>query len=99
MRAYSHQGHGPRADQIGRIHISDFRTPRTISIAKCSRSIHLGHFETSNDELSGSVDLPIADTPQSVDMTALCQLETSDRFELLAKLCSDDGASAFACSH
>src|ERR1700722_8852681 len=25
MRAYSHQGHGPRADQTGRIHISDFR--------------------------------------------------------------------------
>jgi transposase len=24
-RAYSHQGHGPRADQTGRIHISDFR--------------------------------------------------------------------------
>ena len=23
MRAYSHQGHGPRADQPGRIHISD----------------------------------------------------------------------------
>ena len=29
MRAYSHQGHGPRADQTGRIHISDFRYPRT----------------------------------------------------------------------
>src|SRR4051794_22547641 len=40
MRAYSHQGHGPRADQTGRIHISDFRNPRTISIAKRSRSIH-----------------------------------------------------------
>jgi len=26
MRAYSHQGHGPRADQTGRIHISDFAT-------------------------------------------------------------------------
>jgi len=26
-RAYSHQGHGPRADQTGRIHISDFRYP------------------------------------------------------------------------
>jgi hypothetical protein len=25
VRAYSHQGHGPRADQTGRIHISDFR--------------------------------------------------------------------------
>jgi hypothetical protein len=25
MRAYSHQGHGPRADQKGRIHPSDFR--------------------------------------------------------------------------
>ena len=25
-RAYSHHGHGPRADQTGRIHISDFRT-------------------------------------------------------------------------
>ena len=43
MRAYSHQGHGPRADQTGRIHISDFRNPRTISIAKRSRSIHKGH--------------------------------------------------------
>jgi hypothetical protein len=42
MRAYSHQGHGPRADQTGRIHISDFRYLRTISLAKCSRSIHLG---------------------------------------------------------
>lgn len=27
-RAYSHHGHGPRADQTGRIHISDFRSPR-----------------------------------------------------------------------
>jgi len=26
MRAYSHEGHGPRADKTGRIHISDFRT-------------------------------------------------------------------------
>ena len=26
-RAYSHQGHGPRADRTGRIHISDFRYP------------------------------------------------------------------------
>jgi hypothetical protein len=26
-RAYSHHGHGPRADQTGRIHISDFRNP------------------------------------------------------------------------
>jgi len=25
--AYSHHGHGPRADQTGRIHISDFRNP------------------------------------------------------------------------
>ena len=25
--AYSHQGHSPRADQTGRIHISDFRFP------------------------------------------------------------------------
>jgi hypothetical protein len=40
MRAYSHQGHGPRADQTGRIHISDFRFLRTISLAKRSRSIH-----------------------------------------------------------
>ena len=43
MRAYSHQGHGPRVDQTGRIHISDFRNPRTNSIAKRSRSIHTGH--------------------------------------------------------
>src|SRR5947209_15582677 len=46
MRAYSHQGHGPRADQTGRIHISDFRFLRTISLAKRSRSIHLGHKRT-----------------------------------------------------
>jgi len=26
-RAYSHHGHGPRADRTGRIHISDFRYP------------------------------------------------------------------------
>ena len=26
-RAYSHHGHGPQADQTGRIHISDFRYP------------------------------------------------------------------------
>ena len=30
-RAYSHQGHGPRADQTGRIHISDFRFPRKLT--------------------------------------------------------------------
>jgi hypothetical protein len=47
MRAYSHQGHGPRADQTGRIHISDFRNPRTISIAKRSRSIHSGQTRKS----------------------------------------------------
>ncbi|MEG3619523.1 hypothetical protein V5T82_13740, partial [Magnetovibrio sp. PR-2] len=53
-RAYSHRGHGPRADQTGRIHISDFRNPAIISIAKCSRSIHMaifhqisGHFNSS----------------------------------------------------
>ena len=27
VRAYSHQGHGPRADQTGRIHISELRYP------------------------------------------------------------------------
>jgi hypothetical protein len=27
VRAYSHQGHGPRADQTGRVYISDFRYP------------------------------------------------------------------------
>ena len=42
MRAYTHRGHGPRADQTGRIHISDFRFPRTNSLAISSRSIHLG---------------------------------------------------------
>src|ERR1700722_839593 len=47
MRAYSHQGHGPRADQTGRIHISDFRYLRTISLAKCSRSIHAGQTRKS----------------------------------------------------
>jgi uncharacterized protein (DUF2267 family) len=41
-RAYTHQGHGPRADQTGRIHISDFRFPRTNLLAISSRSIHLG---------------------------------------------------------
>ena len=49
MRAYSHQGHGPRADQTGRIHISDFRNPRTISLANGSRSIHLGHSRRFRD--------------------------------------------------
>ena len=39
-RAYSQQGHGPRADHTGRIHISDFRNPRTSSLAISSRSIH-----------------------------------------------------------
>jgi hypothetical protein len=39
-RAYSHQGHGPRADQVGRIHISDIRYLAKISIAFRSRSIH-----------------------------------------------------------
>src|ERR1700749_3037327 len=48
MRAYSHQGHGPRADQTGRIHISDFRFLRTISLAKRSRSIHLGQMRKFN---------------------------------------------------
>src|SRR4051812_24193899 len=48
MRAYSHQGHGPRADQTGRIHISDFCFLRTISLAKRSRSIHLGHSRRSD---------------------------------------------------
>jgi hypothetical protein len=38
--------HGPRADQTGRMHISDFRNPRTSSIAKRNRSIHRGHFQT-----------------------------------------------------
>ena len=28
--AYSHHGHGPRAEQTGRIHISDFRYPADI---------------------------------------------------------------------
>ena len=51
MRAYSHQGHGPRADQTGRIHISDFRYPRT-SIAKRSRSIHKCHKRKSFDSFN-----------------------------------------------
>ena len=47
MRAYSHQGNGPRADQTGRIHISDFRKTTHNYIAKRSRSIHSGHSPTS----------------------------------------------------
>jgi hypothetical protein len=44
VRAYSHQGHGPRADQTGRIHISDFRF--SSSLAKRSRSIHSCHYHS-----------------------------------------------------
>ena len=55
MRAYSHEGHGPRADQTGRIHISDFRFPRTISLAKRSRSIHSCQFQTFLNELAKSL--------------------------------------------
>src|SRR3546814_3399349 len=39
-RAYSHHGHGPRAEQTGRIHISVFRDPAQISLANSSRSMH-----------------------------------------------------------
>ncbi len=46
-RAYSHQGHGPRAEHTGRIHISDFRNPRTRSLAISSRSIHSGQNRAS----------------------------------------------------
>ena len=35
-RAYSHHGHGPRADQTGRIHISDFRYPAKILLRKAA---------------------------------------------------------------
>jgi hypothetical protein len=41
------KSHGPRADQTGRIHISDFRNPRTFSLAKRSRSIHSGQSRPS----------------------------------------------------
>ena len=42
MRAYSHQGHGPRADQqAGYISATSHSTP---SLAKGSRSIHKGHY-------------------------------------------------------
>jgi hypothetical protein len=51
-RAYSHHGHGPCADRKGRIHISDFRKPAKLSLAKRSRSIHLGDFETQTAERS-----------------------------------------------
>ena len=41
MRAYSHQGHGPRAEQqAGYISATSDSTP---SVAKGSRSIHSGH--------------------------------------------------------
>jgi hypothetical protein len=65
MRAYSHQGHGPRADQTGRIHISDFRFLRTISLAKRSRSIHSGqsrHFDGA---------LLTSDIPRLADMLSV----------------------------
>src|SRR5262249_22779542 len=43
VRAYSHQGHGPRAEQqAGYISATSDSTP---SVAKGSRSIHLGHEE------------------------------------------------------
>src|SRR5215472_4494112 len=43
VRAYSHQGHGPRAEQqAGYISATSDSTP---SVAKGSRSIHLGHFD------------------------------------------------------
>src|SRR6201987_4140169 len=43
VRAYSHQGHGPRADQqAGYISAT---SDSTTSLAKGSRSIHLGHEE------------------------------------------------------
>src|SRR5689334_1535142 len=67
MRAYSHQGHGPRADQIGRIHISDFRNSRTISIAKRSRSIHSGQKLKSLLVLVMSASPAIAEVPGDND--------------------------------
>jgi hypothetical protein len=43
VRAYSHQGHGPRADQqAGYISATSDSTP---SLAKCSRAIHKGQLE------------------------------------------------------
>jgi len=42
VRAYSHQGHGPRAEQQGYISATSDSTP---SVAKGSRSIHSGHHD------------------------------------------------------
>src|SRR5690242_21560561 len=47
VRAYSHQGHGPRADQqAGYISATSDGTP---SIAKSSRSIHVGQLLPNED--------------------------------------------------
>ena len=47
----THQGHGPRADETGRIHISDFRYSRTNSLAISSRSIDRAAYRSQLDML------------------------------------------------
>jgi hypothetical protein len=80
MRAYSHQGHGPRADQTGRIHISDFRFLRTISLAKRSRSIHSGQSRRFRDAPKKSGSRPITDVRLPTYRTWIRHLWRFSRF-------------------
>src|ERR1700746_185541 len=55
VRAYSHQGHGPRADQqAGYISATSDSTP---SLANGSRSIHEG--SRAADRLCKNLDIPV----------------------------------------
>src|ERR1700722_11334240 len=60
VRAYSHQGHGPRADQqAGYISATSDSTP---SLAKGSRSIHLGQHRSTITLATGDpLWSPVAD--------------------------------------
>jgi hypothetical protein len=60
-RAYSHHGHGPRADKTGRIHISDVRHPAYISLAKRSRSIHWVNSGPNRTRSGASAPPPITE--------------------------------------
>jgi hypothetical protein len=61
VRAYSRQGHGPRAEQqAGYISATSDSTP---SVAKGSRSIHLGHLHPFAASSATGCRAPIPDLP------------------------------------
>ena len=95
VRAYSHHGHGPRADQKGRIHICDFRSHAETQLHSAagpyilaSRGRMTGaRIATAPEAIADILKSLVRSTPESGRVSGLAVMAASDPGCVKTRLC------------